>query len=142
MTNKVVGFLCNIRRQKKETTRDIKEFFMSAYTFDQLPGIVAMLVDEVKDLKELIQLNNASKEPDPEEMMDIRRLREFHPEHPARSTIYGWVRNGLIPYYKTGKKLIFKRSEIEAWINDGRQMSDAEIEAHSIDYVNSRRFGK
>ena len=98
-----------------------------------------MLVDEVKDLKELIQQNNASKEPDPEEMMDIRRLREFHPEHPARSTIYGWVRNGLIPYYKTGKKLIFKRSEIEAWINEGRRMSSAEITAQAIDYVNSRR---
>jgi hypothetical protein len=36
-------------------------------------------------------------------MMDMKRLREFHPEHPARSTIYGWVRAGVIPYYKTGK---------------------------------------
>ena len=46
----VVGFLCNIRRQKKGATRDIKDIFMSQnqYSFDQLPGIVAMLVDDYK----------------------------------------------------------------------------------------------
>lgn len=114
----------------------------STYTFDQLPGVVAMLANEIKELKQLIQQSSASQKPDPEEMMDMKRLREFHPEHPARSTIYGWVRAGVIPYYKTGKKLIFKRSEIEAWINDSRQMSDSEIEAQAIDYVNNRRMGK
>ena len=114
----------------------------STYTFDQLPGVVAMLANEIRELKQLIQQSSASQKPDPEEMMDMTRLREFHPEHPARSTIYGWVRSGVIPYYKTGKKLIFKRSEIEAWINDSRQMSDSEIEAQAIDYVNNRRMGK
>ena len=108
----------------------------STYTFDQLPGVVAMLANEIRELKQLIQQSSASQKPDPEEMMDMKRLREFHPEHPAR------VRAGVIPYYKTGKKLIFKRSEIEAWINDSRQMSDSEIEAQAIDYVNNRRMGK
>ena len=34
------------------------------------------------------------------------------PLHPAAPTIYGWVREGLIPLYKQGKGLFFKKSEI------------------------------
>ena len=43
----------------------------STYTFDQLPGIVAMLANEIKELKQLVKQSNASQKPDPEEMMDI-----------------------------------------------------------------------
>ena len=110
------------------------------YTFDQLPSIVATLAAEIKELKELLSQNSAFQKHDPNEMMDLKRLQEFHPDHPAAQTIYGWVHSGLIPYYKTGKKLIFKRSEIEAWINEGRRMSGAEIAAQAIDYVNARRL--
>ena len=115
---------------------------MSNYTFEQLPGIVAMLADEIKALREQLQQKDAAPRQSEDGMMDLKGLQDFHPEHPAAATIYKWVRNGLIPYYKTGKKLIFKRSEIEAWINDSRQMSDSEIEAQAIDYVNNRRMGK
>ena len=115
---------------------------MSHYTFDELPGIVAMLADEIKALREQIQQKDSAPRHTEDGMMDLKGLQEFHPEHPAAATIYKWVRNGLIPYYKTGKKLIFKRSEIEAWINDGRQLTDAEIEAEAIDYINRRRAGK
>jgi excisionase family DNA binding protein len=109
------------------------------YTFDQLPSIVAMLAAEIKELKALLTEQGALQKHDPNEMMSLKRLQEFHPDHPAAQTIYGWVHSGQIPYYKTGKKLIFKRSEIEAWINEGRRMSSAEITAQAIDYVNSRR---
>lgn len=112
------------------------------YSFEKLPSIVAMLAEEIKALREELRQNNATPKAKPDEMMDLKGLQDFHPEHPAAATIYKWVRNGMIPYYKTGKKLIFKRSEIEAWINDGRQMTDAEIEAEAIDYINRRRTGK
>ena len=112
------------------------------YTFEKQPGIVAMLAEEIKALREEIRHNHAVPKAKTDEMMDLKGLHDFHPEHPAAATIYKWVRNGQIPYYKTGKKLIFKRSEIEAWINEGRQMTDAEIEAEAIDYINRRRTGK
>ena len=74
--------------------------------------------------------------------MDVKELQKFLPDHPAAPTVYGWIRNGLIPYYKKGKKLSFKRSEIEEWMNSGRQQTEVEIAAAAEDYVNRKRLGK
>jgi excisionase family DNA binding protein len=43
------------------------------------------------------------------------------------STIYGLTSKRKIPHYKPGKKLLFKRSEILAWIDKSRQATADEI---------------
>ena len=116
---------------------------MSEITFNDLPDVVSTLVDEIKSLRQMIDSRLSSTQPEQQTTwMTMAEFREFHPEHPAPTTVYGWVRNGLIPHYKKGKKLFFKRSEIEAWLNDGRQKTDAEYEAEATDYMNRRRTGK
>lgn len=115
---------------------------MSSYTFDQLPEVIATLADEIRDLKSLIKTNSAHKAEPRQEWMTLKELQQYHPEHPAAPTVYGWVRSGIIPHYKKGKKLIFKTAEIEQWLNAGRQKSDSEIEAEAIEYINQRRAGK
>ena len=116
---------------------------MSQYKFDDLPDVVATLADEIKSLRHIIDERlSVPQEEKKITWMTMKEFREFHPEHPAPTTVYGWVRNGLIPHYKKGKKLFFKRSEIEAWLNDGRQKTDAEYEAEAADYINRRRTSK
>ncbi|MDJ1468685.1 helix-turn-helix domain-containing protein [Cytophagaceae bacterium DM2B3-1] len=39
----------------------------------------------------------------------------------AQSTIYNLVSADRIPYMKRGKKLYFSRTDLEAWIMDGKQ---------------------
>lgn len=46
-----------------------------------------------------------------------------------KPTIYGMVQRREIPYMKKGKRLYFKRAELESWIESGRQSTRAEIEA-------------
>lgn len=41
---------------------------------------------------------------------DLGQLIGYLPEHPAKSTVYGWVCDNLILYSKTGKRLRFKKS--------------------------------
>ena len=115
---------------------------LKTLSFNDVPQALSLLLEKVTRLESLLETKTQAPKANDDEMMDLKGLQNFHPEHPAAATIYKWVRNGLIPYYKTGKKLIFKRSEIEAWINDGRQLTDAEIEAEAIDYINRRRAGK
>ena len=117
--------------------------FMSAYKFDDLPDVVATLVEEVKSLRHVIDERLSKPQPEQKSVwMDVKELQKFLPDHPAAPTVYGWIRNGLIPYYKKGKKLSFKRSEIEEWMNSGRQQTEAEIAAAAEDYVNRKRLGK
>ncbi len=116
---------------------------MSAYTFNDLPDVVAILADEIRSLRTLVESGRNTAQPDTSTTwMTLKELQQFHPEHPAAPTIYGWVRSGLIPYYKKGKKLIFKRREIEDWLNAGRQKTDTEMETEAINYINRRRTAK
>ena len=47
--------------------------------------------------------------------------------HKKRSTIYYLVRNRSIPLYKRGNRLLFKKSEIQNWIEKGKQRTNEEI---------------
>ena len=108
-----------------------------------MPKALAYLVDKIDRLETLLEKQQQTPASEPiSKWMDIKELQVFLPDHPATPTVYGWIRNGLIPYYKKGKKLSFKRSEIEDWMNSGRQATDAEVAAAAEDYINRKRLGK
>ena len=80
------------------------------FSFNDLPEAMSLLLEKVTRLESLLETKTQAPKANDDEMMDLKGLQNFHPEHPAAATIYKWVRIGQIPYYKTGKKLIFKRS--------------------------------
>ena len=121
----------------------LKNMEKSSITFNDLPAAVSYLVEKIDRLESLLEKQQQAPAPEPTcKWMDVKELQKFLPDHPAAPTVYGWIRNGLIPYYKKGKKLSFKRSEIEEWMNSGRQQTEAEIAAAAEDYVNRKRLGK
>jgi excisionase family DNA binding protein len=118
-------------------------FNKSEISFNDMPKALAYLVDKIDRLETLLEKQQQAPASEPiSKWMDIKELQVFLPDHPATPTVYGWIRNGLIPYYKKGKKLSFKRSEIEDWMNSGRQATDAEVAAAAEDYINRKRLGK
>jgi excisionase family DNA binding protein len=121
----------------------LKNMEKTSITFNDLPAAVSYLVEKIDRLESLLEKQNQAPVPEPaSKWMDVKELQAYLPDHPAAPTIYGWIRNGLIPYYKKGKKLSFKRSEIEEWMNSARQQTVAEMEAAAQDYVNRKRLGK
>lgn len=92
---------------------------MSKPTFDKLPEAVAKLNEKLDKILELL-----TNPPEPEfpELLSVEQLIEYLPENPARQTIYGWVNDRKIPCEKHGKRLFFRKSIIEEWLNKGRQM--------------------
>lgn len=45
----------------------------------------------------------------------------------AKQTIYGFTSKRKIPFIKKGKKLYFKLSDLEKWLETGRKKSKSEI---------------
>lgn len=45
----------------------------------------------------------------------------------APQTIYGFTSKRLIPFIKRGKKLYFKKNELELWLDEGKKKSISEI---------------
>ena len=45
----------------------------------------------------------------------------------AKPTLYGFTSKNEIPHIKRGKKLYFRRSELETWLNEGKRKSNKQI---------------
>ena len=46
----------------------------------------------------------------------------------APQTLYGFTSKNKIPFIKKGKKLYFKNSDLDKWLETGRKKSRSEIE--------------
>ena len=94
----------------------------------------------VESLEEMVNELSIQKDvPEQPEWMDIDGLRQYIPSHPAKQTIYGWVNDKLIPYYKTSKKLTFKKSEIDEWLHQGRRKSTEDLQREASEFINLKR---
>ena len=107
-------------------------------TFEQLPLAVSLLLDEVKGLKTILLSKDTKAEPS-DRWFNLQELCEYHPDHPAKQTVYGWISQHLIPYHKDGKKLRFLKSEIDAWLKSDGFSSTADLQAAAQQFINSKK---
>lgn len=87
-------------------------------TFDSLPDMVAEMSKKI----DLLISDRISQAKDVDYLMNMEDLQDYLPENPARQTVYAWVNDRKIPYEKYGRRLYFRRSDIDKWIANGRQM--------------------
>ena len=113
---------------------------MQINNFEQIPLALNFLIGKVEYLEELVtKLENLKTLPVLSEWMDIDELRLYLPTHPAKQTIYGWVNNNVIPYYKNSKKLTFKKSEIDEWLHHGRRKSAEDLAREADEFIIQKR---
>lgn len=109
-------------------------FAREQITFEKLPEAMEYLISKVEKLESLL----TTKQPEAQESdhwFNLNELRQYHPDHPAAPTVYAWVGQRLIPNHKHGKKLMFLKSEIDAWLKTGKRKTASEIEAEAQQYV-------
>ena len=106
-------------------------------SFEHLPTILSSLQKDVSELKNYLISRGDKGMSDSDEWMDVKALRAYHPDHPAARTVYDWIHLRRIPYHKDGKKIRFKRSEIDDWLVKGYHRTDEELLDDAIAYVNT-----
>ena len=111
-------------------------------SFNELPKAVAMLIAKVDELKTLIE-NRTDEENAKEEdqWFNLEQLCTYLPDKPAKSTVYGWVSDNLIPYNKTGKKLRFLKSKIDAWLQENAHRTSTEIQMEAMKHLYGNKGG-
>lgn len=72
-----------------------------------------------------------------DELMNVKRVAEYLSI--SVSTIYRLTFTMEIPCTKRGKRLYFRKEEINKWLAEGRRKTRAEIEAEANDYLLNRR---
>src|ERR1700756_237542 len=71
------------------------------------------------------------------EIMNINQTAEYIGI--AKSTMYKFTSCRMIPHFKQGKKIYFKKSELDEWITKNKVMKREEIEIKAATYVSTRR---
>ncbi len=110
-------------------------------TFEQLPQAVSMLINEVKEMKLLLQTSKPTNIEPSDRWFNLEELCQYLPDRPAKQTVYGWIGRHSIPYHKKGKKLQFLKSEIDAWLKTDKCKTASELHAEALQFVNSKKGG-
>ena len=108
---------------------------MPEITFEFLPQAVSQLFNKVENIERLLLEKSNTSQLEPDKWFNILELCDYLPDRPARATIYGKVHNRKIPFHKTSKSLIFRKSEIDAWLCESHIKTIAEIQKEANDYL-------
>ena len=112
-----------------------------AITLENLPQAVKLILEKVEKIETSLETLRAHAPEAQDQWFDVDGLRAYHPDHPARKTIYDWVTLRRVPYHKDGKRLRFLKSEIDAWLAGGYHKTDDEMQVEAVDYINAKRGG-
>lgn len=109
---------------------------MEKLTFDQLPEAVALLLEKVTRIEQLLDCLAGGALT--EEMLTVEQAAKFLDLSVSR--IYKMSHHREIPVYKpSGKKSYFKRQDLLDYKLRNRVASTVEIEQETTDYVLQRR---
>lgn len=108
--------------------------------FERLETQLIIIENLVHDLIHATAKKSVPLESD--QWLDLSGLCDYHPDEPAKATVYGWVHAGIIPHHKGGKKLRFLKSEIDQWLKTGKKKTAAELVIEIDSYLSKKKGGK
>ena len=131
----VLLFAFTLRQKSTDNDMDDKNI-----TFEDLPKAMSWMIDKLNKLdSKLDSLNSVPQAQSADQWMNLKELCEYLPSHPAEQTVYGWTSCHQIPYHKRGKRIMFLKSEIDAWLHDGKRKSQKELAEEAAQFINAKR---
>mgnify|MGYP004449238363 CR=1 FL=1 len=108
-------------------------------SFNDMPEVLAVVLSKLEALDEKVgRLQPAPKEDD-QQWFNLPDLISYLPNHPAEQTVYGWTSTRKIPFHKKGKSILFKKDEIDAWLQNGTyHKSEQDLEREASEFVSNK----
>jgi excisionase family DNA binding protein len=76
-------------------------------------------------VSEILRENTLTKTEELNKLFSVKEASNFL--NLAPQTLYGFTSNRTIPFIKRGKKLYFKKFDLEVWLSEGKKDSIKEI---------------
>lgn len=105
---------------------------------EQMPQALSYLIKKVESIEaQIAKIAIPQPSSTHNEWMTIKDLCAYLPTHPARQTVYEWVRDKIIPHHKTSKMLTFNKKEIDNWLHGSYRKTVNEIEKDAENFMKS-----
>jgi len=98
------------------------------FTFNEMPTVLGQLLAKVEGIEKRLAAAIAPP-PQKPDYVTIQEAQEILRGTLAKGSIYNLKSQGKLAATKVGRKLLFKRSDIEAMLKDGYQPTAAEQDA-------------
>ena len=81
-------------------------------------------------------LKGQAQQSSEDDLLNIDQAAEV--VHLKKQTVYQLCNTKKIPHYKRNKRLYFKKSELLAWIDEGKQKVQSELTNEMMDYLRKK----
>ncbi|MFN9116267.1 MAG: helix-turn-helix domain-containing protein [Bacteroidota bacterium] len=101
--------------------------------------IVVIRKEDLSEIMEDLVTRNASAHVDEERanrFLDVQEAAAYLKL--ARQTIYGLTSKRNIPFFKKGKKLYFRESDLKDWLLSGKKVTSDEIREKGLNSLKER----
>jgi len=97
---------------------------MEKLTFDNLPQAIELILAKLAEIEQVLAIKKQSEDKF-NEIMDVTEAGMFLKL--TRSTIYTKVSRGELPAFKSGKRLLFSKTELLEHIQLNKKMSSYQL---------------
>lgn len=102
----------------------------------QLPDEISSLKNAIISLTDFVK-NQSNSKPDSNEFLNSKQAAEYL--NLSSSYLYYLTFSNSIPFYKpNGKRIFFRRTDLDNWLSQNRHSSRNEIEQQAAAYCNKQ----
>lgn len=97
---------------------------MKPFTFDQIPKLMGKLFDKMEHIEMLLRTISHETRIE-EQLLNVKEASKLL--NLSVATLYSKVSRNEIPVCKKGKKLYFSKTELTAWVQSGKILTNEEL---------------
>ncbi|MFD0764466.1 helix-turn-helix domain-containing protein [Mucilaginibacter lutimaris] len=110
---------------------------MEPFNFNELPEVIRLLFEKV-ELIEKVVINLQPAETTDNDLLNVEEAADFLKISTA--SLYTKVSRKELPYSKPGKRLYFKRSELQEWISSAQYKTSASLSSDASGFRSQPNF--
>ena len=107
------------------------------HTPNRFPEFFLELRKDVSNILQLLTSTKPDQLDDDNQWLNLDELCKYRPDKPAKATVYAEVQAKKIPCYKKGKKLLFRKTDIDKWLMEGKRKTRTETEKEIADHTDA-----
>lgn len=102
--------------------------------YEELILTIQRLESKIDRLQKQLDAIGSEKSATDENWMTLKELQTYLPAHPSESTVRRLIASKRIPSYRSGKRVLVKRSDVDEWLASSKRMLEIESKGTTITF--------